>query len=436
MNPVHTTTSSGGGAAALPRNGGSNNNNDNRFAPQQQPQPPHHAPEEDDDDTFSGDFFRRMMHEGSHDTTSHTTSDGHRPNGYPGNHHHHDDDDHHYHYDDYDDDDEDEEDEGDLNSEAREYYNSGASELVTTVRGDGYGGGGSHHDNDNNDEITGLRQQQRRHNNNTMTTSSKYQSHNYEPDESEVWRAYVAQQHFANRGQWWTTGKLRALKRWMLTLVVGVTQAIIAVTCNIATKNLMQAKYDHVYDLMEYHRLYSSSSSDASPSSSSSSSGYYTADGYLDIDQDGIPDSEEQYQFSGGDTIDDVNDHLSRHWFNFGKSPYLTFLFYQTLFVLCATLFVYIEPVSGGSGIPDIKCYLNGIDVPRIVDFKTLVCRVMGVTFSVAAGLPVGKEGPMVHSGGVVAAVISQGRTKFWGVDTSFSKFSDFRNDREKRGEY
>eukprot|EP00984_Skeletonema_dohrnii_P021477 scaffold10746_cov76-Skeletonema_dohrnii-CCMP3373.AAC.1 len=29
--------------------------------------------------------------------------------------------------------------EDDLNSEAREYYNSGASELVTTVRGDGYG---------------------------------------------------------------------------------------------------------------------------------------------------------------------------------------------------------------------------------------------------------------------------------------------------------
>ena len=35
-----------------------------------------------------------------------------------------------------------------------------------------------------------------------------------------------------------------------------------------------------------------------------------------------------------------------------------------------------------------------------------------------------------------MAAGISQGRTKFWGVDTSFSKFSDFRNDREKRGEF
>jgi hypothetical protein len=56
-----------------------------------------------------------------------------------------------------------------------------------------------------------------------------------------------------------------------------------------------------------------------------------------------------------------------------------------------------------------------------------LVCKVVGVTFSVAAGLPVGKEGPMVHSGSVVAAGISQGRTKLWGVDTSFSKFSDFR---------
>ena len=44
------------------------------------------------------------------------------------------------------------------------------------------------------------------------------QSHNYEPDESEIWRAYTAQQHFRNRGQWWTTGKKRALKRWSLTL--------------------------------------------------------------------------------------------------------------------------------------------------------------------------------------------------------------------------
>jgi H+/Cl- antiporter ClcA len=94
---------------------------------------------------------------------------------------------------------------------------------------------------------------------------------------------------------------------------------------------------------------------------------------------------------------------------------------------------LFTEPVSGGSGIPEVKCYLNGIDLPRVVRVKTLICKVIGVTFSVAGGLPVGKEGPMVHSGAVVAAGISQGKTRCWGVDTSFSKFSDFRNDREKR---
>ena len=41
---------------------------------------------------------------------------------------------------------------------------------------------------------------------------------------------------------------------------------------------------------------------------------------------------------------------------------------------------------------------------------KTLLCKVLGVMFSVAAGLPAGKEGPMVHSGSVVAAGISQVR--------------------------
>ena len=114
-------------------------------------------------------------------------------------------------------------------------------------------------------------------------------------------------------------------------------------------------------------------------------------------------------------------------------SAFVTFLAYQTLFALLASIFVIIEPVSAGSGIPEIKCYLNGIDLPRVVRVRTLICKVVGVTFSVAAGLPVGKEGPMVHSGAVVSAGISQGKTNFWGVDTSFSKFSDFRNEREKR---
>jgi H+/Cl- antiporter ClcA len=84
----------------------------------------------------------------------------------------------------------------------------------------------------------------------------------------------------------------------------------------------------------------------------------------------------------------------------------------QTLFAAWASLAVMIEPMSGGSGIPEVKCFLNGIDLPRINDLKTGICKVLGVIGSVAAGLPVGKEGPMVHSGAVVASAVSKGRVK------------------------
>ena len=53
--------------------------------------------------------------------------------------------------------------------------------------------------------------------------------------------------------------------------------------------------------------------------------------------------------------------------------------------------------LSGGSGISEIKCVLNGIKLPRAVRLKTLIVKVFGVIFSASSGLPVGKEGPMIH---------------------------------------
>jgi chloride channel 7 len=259
-----------------------------------------------------------------------------------------------------------------------------------SLRGDGYGGGGY------------------RHLDRAKSLVANIQSHNYEPDESEVWRAYVAQVHFQNRGQWWTTGKKRALKRWILTFLIGVIQALVATLCNLGTKFLTRMKFDHVYALL-----------DENQQRQMSSEGSGREDDFVVMDDTTQGDSSAGLTSSIGSS--------------FGGSAFLAFLFYQTLFAIIASLFVWWEPVAGGSGIPEIKCFLNGIDLPRIVRIKTLFAKVIGVTFSVAAGLPVGKEGPMVHSGAVVAAGISQGKTQCWGVDTSFSKFSDFRNDREKR---
>jgi hypothetical protein len=265
-----------------------------------------------------------------------------------------------------------------------------------SLRGDGYGGGGG----------GGKHGYHPVHNPKTASI----ESHNYEPDESEVWRAYVAQVHFSNRGQWWTTGKKRALKRWILTFAVGVIQALVAATCNFGSRFMSSRKYDYIYGLL--NPAYGSAEEEAAAVN----------------DDDLVAD---EGDFASGIASD--SGARGGATGGSGISAFWAFLLIQTALCAIASIFVWIEPVSGGSGIPEIKCYLNGIDLPRVVRVKTLICKVIGVAFSVAGGLPVGKEGPMVHSGAVVAAGASQGKTRCWGVDTSFSKFSDFRNDREKR---
>lgn len=62
-----------------------------------------------------------------------------------------------------------------------------------------------------------------------------------------------------------------------------------------------------------------------------------------------------------------------------------------------------------------------------------LLAKVIGVCFSVASGLPIGKEGPMIHIGSIIGAAVSQGKTITFGFDTSWTKFQDFRNDGAKR---
>ena len=50
-----------------------------------------------------------------------------------------------------------------------------------------------------------------------------------------------------------------------------------------------------------------------------------------------------------------------------------------------------LQPVAAGSGIPQIKCFLNGVKVPQVVRVKTLFVKIVGVVAAVAGGLAVGK---------------------------------------------
>uniref|UniRef100_A0A3Q3FIJ0 Chloride channel protein n=1 Tax=Labrus bergylta TaxID=56723 RepID=A0A3Q3FIJ0_9LABR len=100
-------------------------------------------------------------------------------------------------------------------------------------------------------------------------------------------------------------------------------------------------------------------------------------------------------------------------------------------FIFIASVLVLIEPVAAGSGIPEIKSYLNGVKIPGIVRLRTFLCKASGVLFSVAGGLFVGKEGPMIHSGAIVGAGLPQ----FQSITFKRIRFDFpyFRSDRDKR---
>lgn len=85
------------------------------------------------------------------------------------------------------------------------------------------------------------------------------------------------------------------------------------------------------------------------------------------------------------------------------------FLFPYTLQILLSLGFAFIaasivafEPLAAGSGIAEIKTYLNGVHIKGLLTLRTLIAKLLGVTFSIGAGLIAGKEGPFVHGGGIV----------------------------------
>uniref|UniRef100_W8B6A7 Chloride channel protein n=1 Tax=Ceratitis capitata TaxID=7213 RepID=W8B6A7_CERCA len=112
--------------------------------------------------------------------------------------------------------------------------------------------------------------------------------------------------------------------------------------------------------------------------------------------------------------------------------PYLYWILMSIIpVILGAALVTYVEPITAGSGMPQVKSYLNGVKIPRIVRIKTLAVKAVGVVTAVVGGLVGGKEGPMAHAGAVVAAGISQGKSTTFVKD--FRVFRAFRDDHEKR---
>ena len=101
---------------------------------------------------------------------------------------------------------------------------------------------------------------------------------------------------------------------------------------------------------------------------------------------------------------------------------------------VAGALVSFVEPLAAGSGVAEVKTYLNGIHIrglltvggrgaggegwstaaararahpPALHQIRTLVAKLAGVVFAIGGGLIAGKEGPFVHGGGIVGGGVA-----------------------------
>lgn len=61
-----------------------------------------------------------------------------------------------------------------------------------------------------------------------------------------------------------------------------------------------------------------------------------------------------------------------RYWLAF--VVFFSYNFALTLFA--STITALVAPAAAGSGIPEVKAYLNGVDAPGIFSIRTLIVKV------------------------------------------------------------
>lgn len=99
---------------------------------------------------------------------------------------------------------------------------------------------------------------------------------------------------------------------------------------------------------------------------------------------------------------------------------------------LFASLFTaLVSPAAAGSGIPEVKAYLNGVDLPNIFTPRTLIGKILGIISAVSSSLLIGKAGPMVHISSSIATLLGQGGSEKYHL--TWKWLDVFKNDRDRR---
>ncbi|KAJ3375476.1 hypothetical protein GGF31_004595 [Allomyces arbusculus] len=73
---------------------------------------------------------------------------------------------------------------------------------------------------------------------------------------------------------------------------------------------------------------------------------------------------------------------------------------------LIGAIITILEPSAGGSGMPEVISFLNGLDQPAFVTWQTLGAKVVGMVCIVSSGLYSGYDGPLIHACAIIGIMI------------------------------
>ena len=73
------------------------------------------------------------------------------------------------------------------------------------------------------------------------------QSLTYVADESDVWRAHWAIEHYMLRGEFWNHGKFKTIQAYYWIVMTGVMQACIAYAVNMSSKVFIEVSNCNIY---------------------------------------------------------------------------------------------------------------------------------------------------------------------------------------------
>jgi len=77
---------------------------------------------------------------------------------------------------------------------------------------------------------------------------------------------------------------------------------------------------------------------------------------------------------------------------------------------------VRFSPEAAGSGLPEVKCILSGIELGNFLKPRVLVAKSLGLMLVLGAAMPVGKEGPFVHIASCISALLLESERCFASV--------------------